>query len=118
MLSFTFIILMIGASIQFVLPLHLVNPYEYFYGAELKEFQIYQIFFVGVLLPLLSLTVGYVVTVREDIVKPLIISVLILFMISLVLNGQDVLFLAGVSGLVILLFRNRSILLTLATIAV
>lgn len=118
MLSFTFIILMIGASIQFVLPLHLVNPYEYFYGAELKEFQIYQIFFGGVLLPLLSLTVGYFVTIREDIIKPLIISVLILFMISLILNGQDVLFLACVSGLVILLFRNRSILLTLVTIAV
>ncbi|CAD2073262.1 DUF418 domain-containing protein [Phocicoccus pinnipedialis] len=118
MLSFTLIILMIGASIQFLLPIHLVNPYEYFYGKELKTFQVFHIFFGGALLPLLSLTVGYIATKVKSIMKPLILSGLVLLMISLILNGQDVLFLAAISGLFVLLFRNRPMLMTLVTLVV
>lgn len=108
---------MIGMSIHFLMPIHLVNPYEYFYGRELKEFQVYQIFFGGVMLPLASLIIGYIVTKKENVVKPLILSTLVLFFISLMFNGQDVLFLAALSGFIVLLLRHYSMLVSLIAMA-
>src|SRR5690625_7866686 len=58
-MAIAILILALGNGMRFTIPLDVINPYEYFYGAERTHFQIMNIFIGGATVPLAAVAGGY-----------------------------------------------------------
>lgn len=119
LIGFMFVISMFSVGIYYLLPMIYVNPYEYFYGGELKSYQLYHLFFSGVMIPVTSLITGFIITRpdydRLDVLKKLLMIFIVLFIISLLFNGFIGLFIVPMSGIVVLFFRDKPVIISVIT---
>ncbi|MDK6863765.1 DUF418 domain-containing protein [Nosocomiicoccus ampullae] len=119
LIGFTIIFTMFAVGIYYLLPIIYVNPYEYLYGRELRSFQLYHLIFSGVMIPLLSLVTGLIISRQEydkvTVLKRLSLVFLVLLGCSVLFNGFIILFVIPLSGMVVLFFRENSLIISLIT---
>src|SRR5699024_2185195 len=93
-MAIAILILALANGMRFTIPLDVINPYEYFYGAERTHFQIMNIFIGGATVPLVAVAVGYMLLTFKD--HPLVnisLTPVVMFIISVIsavfLFGSD-----------------------------
>lgn len=61
--------LFLYSGLYFMLPLNDINPFEYFFGADLNIYNIINIFTGGSVIPLIALIVGYILSKYQTVEK-------------------------------------------------
>lgn len=83
-------------GMRFSVPLDVINPYEYFHGAERTNFQIMNMFIGGAVVPLISIIAGYLLmTFRAhrplNVILTLVVMLFFIMISTVFLFGFDAL---------------------------
>lgn len=84
-MAIAILILALANGMRFTIPLDVINPYEYFYGAERTHFQIMNIFIGGAAVPLAAVAGGYMLmTFKDHPLVNIILTLVVMFIISVI----------------------------------
>lgn len=83
-MAIAILLLALSNGLRFTLPFDVINPYEYFYGAERTRFQIINIFLTGATVSLAAAAGGYMLmTFRHQPLVNIIATLAVMLFISL-----------------------------------
>lgn len=102
-----------------MMPLDVINPFEYFFGTDLNVFNIVNVFTGGSVIPLVSIIIGYLLSEyqykgRKHLAKVLAIVFLIVLLNAVLIFGFDMIPFVILIAFIGLIFIGRHWIITLA----
>lgn len=96
MIGIAILLLGLYNGLRFMMPFDVINPYEYFHGAERTNFQIVNMFTSGAVVPLIAIAAGFLLTTFKgtrpvNIILTLMVMLFIIMISVVFLFGFDVL---------------------------
>lgn len=112
-------LLFLYSGLFYMMPLHEINPFEYFFGRDLNVYNIVDIITGGSILPLISIITGYIISQysykgKKHIAKVLAFMMLILLLNTVLIFGFDKMPYVILTAFIGLFFVGRHWIISLA----